>query len=237
MNRAMDRSVDTDRRQQGWEEAMVDVFVEFLEAAVHSLLHARRLYPPDIFERRRKYGVPVWMSRHPELNSYIHEVLLRARSLMEHGVVRKVLVCFFREAEHVDQAPVEKVAFAVRVDEDGGGPVDPIRLQDVEDQLRSALLQIQKSSAHLPTRQGCTFALHVEAHEEEEERARAARHDGDGVVSPVRSALRGGKWLLADNDALGVMAEPGRRQLVPIKSVRGPGLTLDLSAEMGDCPT
>ena len=30
--------------------------------------------PADIFERRRKYGVPVWMSRHPELNGYIHEV-------------------------------------------------------------------------------------------------------------------------------------------------------------------
>lgn len=50
---------------------------------------------------------------------------------MEHGVVRKVLVCFFKEAEHVDQAPVERVAFAFRVDEDegGGGSVDPLRLQ------------------------------------------------------------------------------------------------------------
>lgn len=48
---------------------------------------------------------------------------------MEHGVVRKVLVCFFKEAEHVDQAPVERVAFAVRVDGDAGGSVDSIRLQ------------------------------------------------------------------------------------------------------------
>lgn len=48
---------------------------------------------------------------------------------MEHGVVRKVLVCFFKAAEHVDQAPVERVAFAVRVEEDGGGSVDPISLQ------------------------------------------------------------------------------------------------------------
>lgn len=31
-------------------------------------------YPSDIFERRRKYGVPVWMSRHPELNTYIYQV-------------------------------------------------------------------------------------------------------------------------------------------------------------------
>lgn len=28
----------------------------------------------DIFERRRKYGIPVWMSRHPELNHYICQV-------------------------------------------------------------------------------------------------------------------------------------------------------------------
>lgn len=46
---------------------------------------------------------------------------------MERGVVRKVLVCFFQEAEHVDQAPVEKVAFDIRVDD--GGSVDPICLQ------------------------------------------------------------------------------------------------------------
>lgn len=58
-------------------------------------------------------------------------------------------------------------------------------------------------------------------------------HEGS---SAVRSALRGGRWLLADIDEQGIIAEPGRRQLVPIKSVRGPGLRLDLSAEMGDCP-
>lgn len=52
----------------------------------------------------------------------------------------------------------------------------------------------------------------------------------------MSSAVRGGKWLLAENDALGVAAEPGQRKLVPIKSVRGRGLALDLSAEMGDCP-
>lgn len=40
--------MDDDHRQQGWEDAMVDILVEFLEAAVHSLLHARRLYPPGL---------------------------------------------------------------------------------------------------------------------------------------------------------------------------------------------
>ncbi|CAM9301904.1 unnamed protein product [Ectocarpus sp. 8 AP-2014] len=222
--------------QQGWSEAVVDILVEFLEAATHSLLHSRRAYPQDIFERRRKYGVQVWMSRHPELNAYISEVLLRAKSLMEQGVVRRVLVCFFLEEEHVDQAPVERVAFDVRVDDDGDDSVDSTSLQDVEDQLRSALLQIQKSSAHLPTRQGCTFGLHVEAHEDKE--GQVGRHDAtqdSGQSSPVRSALRGGKWVLAGSVAQGVVAEPGRRKIVPIKSVRGRGLSLNLSTEMGDC--
>ncbi|CAN0369266.1 unnamed protein product, partial [Scytosiphon promiscuus] len=53
---------------------VVDIVVEFLEAAIHTLLQSRRAYPQDIFERRRKYGVPVWMSRHPELNTYIYQV-------------------------------------------------------------------------------------------------------------------------------------------------------------------
>lgn len=57
--------------------------------------------------------------------------------------------------------------------------------------------------------------------------------DRDGA-SAVRTALRGGKWLLVDSDARGVLAEPGQQHVVPIKSVRGPGLRLDLFSEMGD---
>lgn len=63
----------------------------------------------------------------------------------------------------------------------------------------------------------------------------ACLQDDEGP-SAVRSALRGGKWLLADNNEQSLIADPGRRQLVPIKSVLSPGLRLDLSTEMGDCP-
>lgn len=48
---------------------------------------------------------------------------------MEQGVVRRVLVCFFLEEEHVDQAPVERVSFDVRVDDDGDDSVDSTTLQ------------------------------------------------------------------------------------------------------------
>jgi mitotic spindle assembly checkpoint protein MAD2B len=36
----------------------------------------------EMFERRRKYEVPVWMSRHPELNEYIYQVLDNIKPLL-----------------------------------------------------------------------------------------------------------------------------------------------------------
>ncbi|CAM9153688.1 unnamed protein product [Ascophyllum nodosum] len=256
-----------DTSHPSWNEALADIINEFIEAAVHTLLHARRVYPQAIFERRRKYGVPVWMSRHPDLNDYIYQVLLRTKVFISQGIIRKVLVCFFEEGGHHHNHhvhPVEKVAFEVRMDrmdrsragkaathgeanlsrERGQGDsvdqVDQTTLQlqfqeveEIEDQFRSALLQIGKSSAHLPLRQGCTFALHVQAHE-----GVGAEGDEDNKDLPgsaVRSALRGGHWLLADEEER-VQSDSGRRHLVPIKSVRGPGLLLDLSTELGDCP-
>lgn len=38
------------------------VVVEFLEVAVHVLLHSRKLYPEGIFHLKKKYGVPVHVS-------------------------------------------------------------------------------------------------------------------------------------------------------------------------------
>ena len=47
------------------------VFCEFLEVAVHQILFVRSVYPAELFERKRKYNVPVRQSRHKDLNDYI----------------------------------------------------------------------------------------------------------------------------------------------------------------------
>lgn len=60
---------------------------------------------------------------------------------MEQGVVRKVLVCFFQDAAgRGRQAPVERVAFDVRVDEDANGSMTSINLQ-----ARSMCSRIEKT--------------------------------------------------------------------------------------------
>ena len=36
-----------------------DIFCEFLEVAVHGILYNRGLYPAGVFEKRKKYSIPV----------------------------------------------------------------------------------------------------------------------------------------------------------------------------------
>jgi hypothetical protein len=42
-----------------------------VEVAVHTILFVRRLYPVDLFTRKKKWDAPVYQSRHPDLNAYI----------------------------------------------------------------------------------------------------------------------------------------------------------------------
>ena len=43
--------------------------------AIHTVLYVRRVYPADVFIRRKKYNTPVFQSRHPGLNEYISGVV------------------------------------------------------------------------------------------------------------------------------------------------------------------
>ena len=45
-----------------------------------------------VFQRRRKYNVPVQMCGHPELNQYIRDVLGSIRPLIEKQALDKVVL-------------------------------------------------------------------------------------------------------------------------------------------------
>ena len=54
-------------------------------AARKFTVHDHHAWVPhaELFERRRAYGCAVWMSRHPELNDYIHKALFKAKAFMD----------------------------------------------------------------------------------------------------------------------------------------------------------
>ena len=65
-------------------QEFVNVFCEFVEAVIHQILHLRRIYRPELFERHRLYGITTRKSRHPDLNEYIHSIATSLKVFL-HG--------------------------------------------------------------------------------------------------------------------------------------------------------
>jgi hypothetical protein len=63
-------------------ELYSDIIEQFVECAVHTLLHTRQIYATVLFEQRRFLGVTVWQCRHPEIVAYIKRVLTNVRPLL-----------------------------------------------------------------------------------------------------------------------------------------------------------
>ena len=40
-----------------------NILCEFLEVAIHLILYTREIYPAEIFEKRKKYNVPVQVGK------------------------------------------------------------------------------------------------------------------------------------------------------------------------------
>uniref|UniRef100_A0A7S0MSC4 HORMA domain-containing protein n=1 Tax=Cryptomonas curvata TaxID=233186 RepID=A0A7S0MSC4_9CRYP len=141
-------------REQMLREAS-NVFCEFLEVAVHTLLYTRGVYPPEIFERRRKYNIPVRQSRYKELNQYISGAVQGAHFWMVKGVLEKVVLCIEdkstgRKLERFvweidfDMAASPALSTSSRV------LTEPKNQEELEDALRQVLLKISVSDSLLP---------------------------------------------------------------------------------------
>lgn len=61
------------------------------------MLHrfARGVYPAQIFEQRRAFGVPCWMSRHPELNENIVKLLISLRPYLYRNSIETLYLVLY----------------------------------------------------------------------------------------------------------------------------------------------
>lgn len=73
--------------------AVIDLLCEFFEVVLHNILHIRKLYPEGIFEKRKKYGVMVYQSIHPQVNEYITESLKAVKFHCRTNQLKQLLVC------------------------------------------------------------------------------------------------------------------------------------------------
>lgn len=134
-------------------QEFVSVFVEFVEAVIHQILHLRSIYKPELFERRRLYGITTRKSRHPDLNEYINSIASSLKGALLQGLLHKVALNVLGQ----DGMLVERYVLQTTVLMSKVSDLDPVEL---EHSLRGFLLKLQFADAWMkPLPQGCTFEV------------------------------------------------------------------------------
>ena len=143
--------------------SMADVICEFLEVSFNLILYVRSVYPNGIFRKSRKYNVAVMMSRHPELNKYICDVLTGINALISAGNVERVTF----QINTKEDEPIERFVFELRLFEGSENSERTLnRVCEIEQCLRDLLLKINNCDAVLqPLPEDCTFSVNVQTKE------------------------------------------------------------------------
>lgn len=175
-------------------QEFVNAFCEFVEAVIHQILHLRRIYKPELFERHRLYGITTRKSRHPDLNEYVHSIAISLKGALLQGLLHKVTVNILGQ----DGMLVERYVLQSKVTVPKIVDLDPVELEHA---LRGFLLKLQFADAWMkPLPQGCTFEvaayttdrsslpLQLWIEDEECERRLGAP---EPTITPIKSATLG----------------------------------------------
>ena len=117
--------------------------MKLLRAPRRARRHARSVYPAATFERRKQFGAPVYVSRHPGVTALIGDTLSSAREAIAKGGVREVHLVLL-DAEGV---AVEQYGFAVDAALD---PAVPVTLDEATMLFGGALTKISLLGTLVP---------------------------------------------------------------------------------------
>uniref|UniRef100_A0A9J8BIK9 Mitotic spindle assembly checkpoint protein MAD2B n=1 Tax=Cyprinus carpio carpio TaxID=630221 RepID=A0A9J8BIK9_CYPCA len=187
------------RQDLNFGQVVADILCEFLEVAIHLILYVREIYPSGIFQKRKKYNVPVQMSCHPELNQYIQDTLHCVKPLIQKNEAEKVVMVIMDKEHH----PVERFVFEI-----SQPPLLSISsetlLSHVEQLLRAMILKISVCDAVLDNNPpGCTFTLLVHTRE-------AATRNMEKV-----QVIKDFPWIVADEQEVHME----EAKLIPLKTM------------------
>lgn len=174
---------------------------EFLEAAIHQLIHVRGLYPDAMFERRRIYGIPVKRSRHPDVNAYIETSVHSLQELIDRGSIQKLAVIILDEEDKAVERHV--FSFSLKNKE-----ITTTRdVDDVEQAFKGFLLKINAlGSMECTVQDGWTFEVVLYSSDREypgieqwvEEDVQEGRIEiKRPVVTPIKTMHHGTMFLQA----------------------------------------
>ena len=85
---------------------VADILCEFLEVAIHLILYVREVYPSGIFQKRKKYSVPVQV----ETNIYVNIIIMLKVYRKSHLFISLLMVlCLWHVYKDVMSPGAESV--------------------------------------------------------------------------------------------------------------------------------
>lgn len=211
------------------------------------MLHARGLYPKELFEARKVFGTRVQKARHPDLESYIEGAVHALRSPIARGDVKRVVLVIKDGDAGGMGNPLERFTFDFLLHAAFlRGAEKPTRA-DVDEVARSfaaCMAKISFLDAILPplpsAASGCTFELVAYA-----TRAGLSQELGAEAWSEERVGERAGAGAGAGAEAGGFgggggtghfeptmeFSEDCPREIYPVKSTCTSLVNLDLFVE------
>ncbi|XP_015114783.1 mitotic spindle assembly checkpoint protein MAD2B [Diachasma alloeum] len=140
-----------------------DILLEYLEVAFHGILYHRKIYPTEIFGRKKIYGAGVWISEHPEVNEYLKNVLEAVREALTADITSIKRLNFI--IVDSDDILVEKFVFDLLQIQIDATECDPYFLK-TEESLRTVCLKLSMMDSYLkPLPEDCKFSIELETHE------------------------------------------------------------------------
>ena len=188
----------------------LDTLCDFIGAALHLILYVRRVYPAEIFERRRHLDVTVFRSRHIELNDHIDLVVSGLRRLLERGEADALVVSITGRGARI----LERFRFDLHITS------SRVDLEVLRVKLRSFLLKIHVCETLLLPLNDADIGFSVELHTTPTK-----------TGQPLSESLLE-QWVDCDlQRELGALQ--GGSDLVPLKSLSVNGLSLGLCVLVG----
>ncbi|XP_018045222.1 PREDICTED: mitotic spindle assembly checkpoint protein MAD2B [Atta colombica] len=191
------------------ERVGVDILLEFLEVAFNHILFFRKIYPKEIFVKKKIYGITVYVSEHPELNEYLSNVLNAIRELIkeDENSIKAINLTFYNK----NKLPIEKFVFDMVKLQAEFMERDPYYLK-TEEALKTVCLKLSICDTYLRAiPDNSTFSIEIQTYE--------TAH----VTLNENPKCEDFPWIIKD-DAVEMI----NKNLLPLKNIKTDCLNLQL---------
>nr|CAG4636460.1 EOG090X0C57 [Eubosmina coregoni]SVE70023.1 EOG090X0C57 [Eubosmina coregoni] len=140
----------------------VELIVDFFNYSLNSILYQRGVFPEESFIPTQHYGLTMYMSKMPEIQKYISEILPQLKEWLTQGKIKKLVLAL---CDVNSKEPLEMWEFRIIPEETETGDLKQQgtkQLKDIQNEIRSVLRQITACVTFLPLLDCvCSFDLQI----------------------------------------------------------------------------